>query len=332
MAGFMSSSSRTNGGVRAVPPMSTTGFSVAESESIAFGIKGDKELPKTASITPTPLDSGLGSPLYSVKSTNYSPNNISASDLDRDLLSRNDSCPDSSGKAPPTDDLESNSSDVRRISPPRYQMSAPPSAPKNISKLFTGTLPPFLSVKKATNPSQCQLPLENDTIYVEEDDGGRLASPSWKSIDSLSSSDLKPRSSSVASLALSHDSMQSPAFSPDKFTAPRVYVPIESRHFDVTYGYAEEGTPATPGILSSPNGIPLTAPTIRMPLLPPDIIPPPSERTPVHSPRSRPPSMKLPPSPPPPPLPPLPPSSLYPPPPTPPPPSLPPSLQSDSNV
>ena len=126
---------------------------------------------------------------------------------------------------------------------------------RSVRKPNAGT-PPYQSSTQDIN-----LCIEEDGKNIHK---GQLVPSSLRDIESLSPTDM--RLSSSPTERLSHNNtLQIPSLNRNKFTAPRIYVPpIESRYFDVTYGYAE-GTSSS----STPY-----APIIRVPLPPPDIIPP----------------------------------------------------------
>ena len=153
-----------------------------------------------------------------------------------------------------------------------------------VPKLYSGSLTPSFNVHamESTNASQVPSTSTVENIYVEEDeiemDSEQLVpSSTWREIES--SSPINPSlRTSTAGGPLPLPPLNLPTFnSPRSLYPPRVQMPMESRHFDVTYGYAEtvEETripsstsgPTTPSLQSSP-------PTVRLPLPPPDIIPP----------------------------------------------------------
>ena len=149
-------------------------------------------------------------------------------------------------------------------------------------KLFTVPSLPFFATE-STNASQVPSTSPVDNIYVEEDeiemDSGQLV-PTSILREIQSSSPINPSlRTSTAGGPLPLPPLNLPTFnSPRSLYPPRVQMPMESRHFDVTYGYAEtvEETTRIPSstLDTTTPTTPLAAPKILVPLPPPDIIPP----------------------------------------------------------
>ena len=216
-------------------------------DSTAVGMKGDKGLPESAIIAPmdlTSLSASDGTPLRSEMTSRVNtPKTSSLPNLPPNQTSQNE-------------------------------------AP--FPKLFIGAIPPLFTLptdEAAINSSPFQPSSQDNNVYVEEDekeqDEGQLVPPSLRDIESGPTIIRPP----IPMEGLSPSSLQLPSLNQHKFVAPRVYMPVESRHFDVTYGYAEEEEeeeermPSSSSGISSPAMLP-PVPIIRPPMPPPDIIPP----------------------------------------------------------
>ena len=213
----------------------------------AIGMKGDKGLPESAIIAPmdlTSLSASDGTPLRSEMTSRVNtPKTSSLPNLPPNQTSQNE-------------------------------------AP--FPKLFIGAIPPLFTLptdEAAINSSPFQPSSQDNNVYVEEDekeqDEGQLVPPSLRDIESGPTIIRPP----IPMEGLSPSSLQLPSLNQHKFVAPRVYMPVESRHFDVSYGYAEEEEEeermpsSSTSDISSPKVLP-PAPIVRPPMPPPDIIPP----------------------------------------------------------
>ena len=142
---------------------------------------------------------------------------------------------------------------------------------------------------ESINGSQVPSSSRDNNIYVEEDgkemDSEQLVPSSiLREIESSSPIDPRLRISTVGGLPHHPASplplpppLNMPIFtSPRSLHPPRVEMPMQSRHFDVTYGYADVEETRIPSSTSgiTPPTVPLSVPTIRVPVPPPDIIPP----------------------------------------------------------
>ena len=182
----------------------------------AIGMKGDKGLPETASITITPMDltslgASDGTPLWAEMTSHANtPRNSSLPNLPPNQAPRND-------------------------------------AP--FPKLFIGALPPLFTSSATTN----------------------LSSNFLKYEAAINSSHIQSSSQDSNNIYVEEDEKE-------QDEVQLVHLPIESRHFDVMYGYAEEEEERMPSSssssgTSSPKLLPYV-PIIREPILSPDIIPP----------------------------------------------------------
>ena len=152
-----------------------------------------------------------------------------------------------------------------------------------VPKLYSGSLTPSFNVHATESINASQVPSTStvENIYVEEDeiemDSEQLVpSSTWREIESSSPIDPNLRTSTAGG-PLPLPPLNLPTFnSPRSLYPPRVQMPMESRHFDVTYGYAETETTRIPSSTSGPTtpSLQSSPPTVRLPLPPPDIIPP----------------------------------------------------------